>query len=157
MPSLDFSTKPPESMNSATATFAMDRPAEIGHLATETNERQFVIRSDKRKVLVVTLLASALWSVMALSPVATLADPEMPGDPSHEELAKELCDAMPWPPSVPPRGGYTETTAEPSRTYPGSTSYTVTYEGGECHVILRDSDCYVYHGPHYRPLGYHEG
>ena len=115
-------------------------------------------RSSRR--LVVRIAVGAFCALVALYVPAVVGPYEhlnvAVADAAGAARAKELCDAMVWPASFPPRGAYTGTTEEPSITYPGSTTYEVTYQGGICHVILTNIDLAIKHGPHPRPLNTRE-
>lgn len=109
------------------------------------------------------LVRSIVSSILVLSVPTLIGFPTGQGEspfvleadasPEGAARAKELCDAMAWPSSYPSRGTYTGTTEEPSTSFSNSTSYTISYEGGVCHVILTNTAFAVKHGPHPRRLG----
>lgn len=109
-----------------------------------------------------TLASSTVIVLLLLSP-AFMAESSSPATPlpstlsyqgnTGQTVTVEVIEVFHWPcegiRDDYNLGAVLNESSEPSKSYPGGTSYVITYEGGECHYI-RDKDGNIVHGPHVR-------
>ena len=85
---------------------------------------------------------------------AIFGDDSNPGGPGGwQEKAKSECAKLPsegrWPPG---QQGEVIGVRFAQGSKSGTTNYEVVYDDGSvCHIIIRDDDGTVVHGPHYHP------